>query len=191
MNSSVGVALRNLAFVLRRSLHAGLDQARVDQRAALDEYILSPQLPVRLGATIAPATRPPPAPAGSGKIVWASGISSLSPKPQNRRNDGRFDNASSSPASDNEYHCCRSSAFSIDSGECEGRPHTRSHRFDERPAASSQSSARPSVRPHIRSQKSPISLHATLRPVTPCTTKLNHKPLTPVSGRRVRHRQRV
>jgi hypothetical protein len=38
---SVGVPLRDLAFLPRRSFDVGLDQARVDQRAALDEQALA------------------------------------------------------------------------------------------------------------------------------------------------------
>src|SRR5512134_3999690 len=64
--AGVGVARGDLAFVLGRPLHVGLDQARVDQRAGLHEQALRVELTVHLGKQALGAGQPRPGPDETG-----------------------------------------------------------------------------------------------------------------------------
>src|SRR5512132_306446 len=113
------VARRDLALVLERPFDVGLDQARIDQRAGLNEQIFRYQLSVQCSKQSLPHLSRD----RRQTEAAASGVSSSRENSHSRRNDKRSDNASSSPSSDSAYQRCSNSAFSMASGGYDVRPH--------------------------------------------------------------------
>ena len=145
--AGVRVPLRDLALIYRRPLDVGLNQARIEQRAGLDEQPLGGQLPVEPGeqplGQIRRHQRQPEAAdcLRIGRFVSSANL-------QNRRNSSPSDSASSRPTSDSEYQRCSNSAFRIESGGYEGRPQT-----PDRTGLTNAANGAPSIIRSIRSSR--------------------------------------
>jgi hypothetical protein len=145
--AGVGVPLRNLALRHRRSLHVGLDQARIDQRAGLHQQPLRFELTVQLGkqapGQVSSDQRQPEAADRLG--VWRFVVEGKPAKPPERQPIcQRF----LQPPSDSEYQRCSNSAFSIASGAYDGRPQA-----PDRTGFTSRSSGAQSIIRSIRSSR--------------------------------------
>src|SRR5512144_1888998 len=192
----VGVARGDLAFVLGRPLHVGLDQARIDQRTGLHEQALRFELTVHLGkqalgqvSSDQGQTKPAHRLAVGGLVIEGKPAKPSERQPVRQR--------LLQALSDKEYHRYKNSALSIASGGYDGRPHA-----PDRTGLTSAASGAQSIISSIRSKRrfAPTSgrknastkgrlTHLLVRHLPLCTTSRashahpphNRKPFAPVS----------